>query len=259
MPHLLLERVRTELFTTRKEYPCVAYFVEALDILAGGIFLWGSVCFLPRYSYDLTVFLWGCFLFVLGSAIYLVITAFTMCEGLCERGWKNFEFLENIMYVVGSWFFFSGTVLYWPEKSQYENILTVQEFSLGQYFNLFSPEFEGTVLFIAGSLLFALAAFTNALNHRKFEEDLGSMLSAITSLYMLGALLFVVGSIAFLPDLGCSDVMLNIGATCFIGGSCFYLVGSVLSLVRTDLMMRRQEVHGLMKDSETGNACRPNH
>merc|ERR1719326_2517413 len=102
---------------------------------------------------------------------------------------------------------------------------SLQQCSVAQYMNLFSPEFEGTILFIVGSVLFAMAAFTNALNQRKFDDSTATMLTATTSLYMLGSVLFVGGSVAFLPHMGCNDQMMAIGAWAFIFGSLLFLIG----------------------------------
>lgn len=239
MPHLIIERTRsfpnpcTCTFKTRKEFPAGAYFIEALDIIAAVIFVVGSVCFLPKYSHDLQVFMLGCVLFVVGSVVYCGICLFALIEALKEKGLPSLEAGENGMYLLGSWLFLVGTFLYWPAEAHYKYIEHVKDMSLGQYFNLFEPEFEGTVLFAIGSVLFAFAAFTNALNIRGFDDWTAKTLSAITSLYMAGSLLFAMGSIAFLPNLGCNEQMTTIGAWCFIIGSVLFLIGGILSFYRT--------------------------
>merc|ERR1719329_116320 len=68
----------------------------------------------------------------------------------------------------------------------------------GQFFNWFSPEFEGTVLFIIGSLFFAMAAYVNGLSQRTFDTPIEKMFTAATTCYMIGALLLVMGSGAWL-------------------------------------------------------------
>jgi len=236
MPHLLIERLR--------EFPNVCrgnILVEVLDILAGIIFIVGSVCFLPEYEHNLKVFLFGVILYVVGSAIYVVICTGTLAEAISTKGLWSFESFENILYLVGSWVFFWGTFLYWPKKAHTDIVEAMKDMSLGQQLNLFSPEFEGTLLFILGSAMFAFAAFVNALNQRHFEELIGKLLTASTSLYMAGSILFCMGSVAFLPDLGCNDQMLTIGAWCFIIGSAFFTIGGCLSLYRTILVMQPDE------------------
>jgi len=240
MPHLIVERIRRVPWVLcpcrpmrRKDAAC-AYAIEVMDIIGGLIFLIGSVCFHPAVSEDLTVFLAGCALFVIGSFIYFSICTFTLAEAIRENGIATFESCENILYLVGSFIFFVGTVLYYPPEAHHTNMnWIVRSLSLGVYFNLFSPEFEGTVFFIIGSFLFAFAAFVNGLNQRSFDTGSSQLLTATTSLYMAGSLLFVMGSVAFLPDLGCNVQMVTIGAWAFIMGSALYMAGSILSFVRT--------------------------
>lgn len=259
MPHLLIERKRTfaKVFSCtyrkREDFPAVAYLIEVLDIIAGLIFVWGSACFIPHYSKELSTFLLGCGLYIIGGFLYVIICSVTLLEAIIENGWFTFESFENCMYMLGSWIFLAGTVLYWPEEAQYEHIEALQECSLGQYFNLFSPEFEGTLLFIAGSVLFCFAAFANALNQRRFDQAVAKLLTAITSLYMAGSLLFVMGSVAFLPNLGCNEQMLTIGAWCFIVGSVFFVIGAILSFWRTTIVLSATENEGLV--ATKGEEC----
>lgn len=245
MPHLIIDRIRSPIFATRKEYPSIAFAIEIVDIVAGFIFVASSVCFLPRFDYSLNVFLTGCAGYIFGSFIYLLLSLFTLTEAYIEKGLLTWEVSENLLYLLGSATFFVGTVLYWPPEAHHALFETLQQCTIGQYLNLFSPEFEGTLLFIAGSVMFALAAFTNALNQRKFDDRSSTMLTVTTSLYMMGSLLFVGGSVAFLPDLGCNDQMLNMGAWSFIIGSLFFLIGAFVSLMRTIEMTGAHEREAL--------------
>lgn len=261
MPHVLLERLRhipthlptwdgklPEPLVKRSDSILLTFTIELSEIIAAVIFVLGSVCFLPSFSKDLEVFLAGCALFIVGAVIYVVVCLITYLEAAAEKGVFSYEAWEHALYTVGSWVFLAGTVLYWPREAHHSYIKALQGCSLGQYFNLFSPEFEGSVLFIIGSLMFAAAAFINALNQRKLYEDISKLLTAITSLYMAGSLLFVIGSVAFLPDLGCNTQMLTIGAWCFIVGSVFYLIGSLLSFGRTVMVLgaEQEEKRGLV-------------
>lgn len=240
MPHLITDRLRElpecpcagRVAVKRSESIACALTIEAFDILAGVIFVVGSVCFLPSYAKDLTVFMWGCILFVLGSVIYLLICTVTYYEAIMEKGFMTFEACENALYWLGSLVFTIGTILYWPKEAHTRGIEQMKSYSLGVYFNFFSPEFEGSILFILGSCIFALAAFVNGLSQRCFDTVEGQILTATTSFYMIGSLLFVMGSVAFLPDLGCDETMLAIGAWNFIVGSLFFVVGGILSLWR---------------------------
>mmetsp|Transcript_85695 Transcript_85695/g.239497 ORF Transcript_85695/g.239497 Transcript_85695/m.239497 type:complete len:276 (+) Transcript_85695:179-1006(+) len=237
-----LKRSHDEQVSLRHREGVCACVVEVMDIFGGVIFLVGSVCFLPEVSKRLVVFLTGCALFILGGVIYAGLSTFTLVETVRVRGWQTLEACENALYLVGSIVFLAGTVLYWPEETHYMNMEWMKEFSLGVYFNLFTSEFEGTLLFIFGSLLFAMAAFVNGLSQGQNTgqpDEHGGLLAATTSLYMAGSLLFVVGSVAFLPDLGCSEQMLCIGAWCFIVGSALYVIGGSISLVRVTRQMQQ--------------------
>lgn len=237
MPHLLIDRIRANIFVTRKGYPWLAYSLEAVDIVGAVLFIVGSVCFLPPYSHDMEVFLAGCIIYVVGSALYLIVCMFSMLEAYIEKGPESMEFYEHLMYVIGSWVFFVGTVFYWPEEAHHHTVQYVQQCSLAQYFNLLSPEFEGTLLFIAGSVLYAMAAFTNALNQRMSDDRASRLLTLVTCSYMIGSILFIVGSVAFLPEIGCGIALVSVGAWTFIIGSAFFLLGSLVSLYRTHHML----------------------
>merc|ERR1719378_1208821 len=73
-----------------------------------------------------------------------------------------------------------------------------------------SPQFWGVVLFIAGSVAYTVAAFLNAMNRKEWEWSWADrMLSLVTSFYFAGSLLCCLGSVAFLPDLGCGEEMIE--------------------------------------------------
>lgn len=260
MPHVLLERLRQwpkpfEVqvpVVKRKDSPLFAYCIEISEIIAGVIFVLGSVCFLPSFSKDLDIFLAGCALFIVGAVIYVICCHITHYESLMENGLYSYEATEHLLYTVGSWFFLVGTVLYWPEEAHHKSIEALQGCSLGQYFNLFTPEYEGTILFIIGSVLFGLAALTNALNQRKYDDESHQLLVFVNSLFGAGSILFVIGSVLFLPDLGCNTMWLSIGAWCFIIGSLFYLIGSCISFCRTVMVQNmEQEEKRKLLDKDT--------
>lgn len=267
MPHLVIERLRSvpAFFPScswvrpsglpcskRKDAAC-SCVVEIVDILAGLIFLVGSVCFLPVYSHELDVFLAGCALYVVGAVIYMILSTFTLVEAIREEGsYYTLEAYENSLYFLGSLIFLIGTILYWPSEAHYKSVEYMKELSLGAYFNWFSPEFEGTLLFIIGSVIFAFAAFVNGLNQRPHDSLSSRMLVATTSLYMGGSLLFVMGSVAFLPELGCNEQMVTIGAWCYIVGSLFYIIGGGVSFARTIRELRNPQNAPLL--AENGGA-----
>lgn len=250
MPHQTIHRVRSwplswedldkvskEPARLRHKDGRVAIAIEVCDILGAICFLVGSVCFLPSLSHRLMVFLLGCGLFIVGGIILTILACFNLLESVREVGWQSHEACENMLFLVANIIFLAGTILYWPEEAHYVHIDYMKEFSLGVYFNLFTPEFEGTLLFILGSVLLFLAAFVNGLSaagraHDSSANTYSGLFNATTSLYMAGALLFVVGSFAFLPDMGVTEEIVTLGAWCYIVGSGLMVVGSSISLSR---------------------------
>lgn len=254
MPHTLVERIRntpewwTDAFNCGRkskdgkklrirDSAALAYTIEVIDIISGVVILIGSACFLPSFSRDQDIFIAGCVLFVVGTTGYLVISIFCLGEAMYEKGLESLEACENALYVAGALLFNAGTILYWPEEANWPLTLASRELSPGQFFNWFSPEFEGTVLFIIGSLFFAMAAYVNGLNQRGFDTPIKKMFTAATTCYMVGALLLVMGSVAWLPELGCGERMEEFGAVMYVIGSLAYVIGGVISLIRTALQL----------------------
>jgi len=225
-----------------------AYTVEAIDILSGLLILIGSACFLPSFATDIDIFILGCVLFVVGTTGYLIISIFTLSEAIYENGLESLEACENSLYVAGALLFNAGTILYWPDEANWQIVMASKELLPAQFFNWFSPEFEGTVLFIIGSLFFAMAAYVNGLNQRSFDTPIDKMLTAATTCYMVGALLLVMGSVAWLPELGCGERMEEFGAVMYVIGSLAYVIGGVISLIRTSLQLEDPEYAPLMED-----------
>jgi len=261
MPHLLIERIRTspscpclhrrnsgKVLVDSKNDAVTAYTVEIVDIISGIIILIGSACFLPTFSSDRDIFVAGCVLFVIGTTGYLGLAIFALAECLYVKGIESFEAVENSLYVAGALLFNAGTVLYWPEESNWPMTLASRDYlSPGQYFNWFSPEFEGTVLFIVGSLFFAMAAYVNGLSQVSFDTPVKKMLTISTTCYMIGALLFVMGSVAWLPELGCVQRMEEFGAVMYVIGSFFYVIGSIISIIRLSIQFDDPEYSPLAK------------
>ncbi|CAK9020021.1 unnamed protein product [Durusdinium trenchii] len=268
MPHVVLERIRNAPFTrldagkerahaepiTRLDARA-AYMIEGLELAANVIFVAGSACFWPAFAHDMDVFLLGCELFILGSFVYCCITVYTLCEAVhYHDNILNFESIEHVLYLLGSLLYLVGTVMYWPpEIDRYQLTWLAKHLSLGVYFNLFSTQFEGTILFMVGSAFFAFASFVNGLNQRSFDTFTNQLLTAVTSLYLGGALFFVMGSVAFLPDLGCNGNMVRIGATLYISGSVLLGVGSIISIYRTSYVLSNPENQVLKTSSSSAS------
>jgi len=218
-----------------------AYIVEVVDIMSGLIILIGSCCFLPTFSSDREIFICGCLLFVLGTTGYLGLSIFALAEALYMRGVESLEACENSLYVAGAMLFNAGTILYWPEEANWPITIASKNLAPGQYFNWFSPEFEGTVLFIIGSLFFAMGAYVNGLSLHHFETPVHKMMTASTTCYMVGAILFIMGSVAWLPELGCGQQMEEFGAVMYVIGSLFYVTGSLISVIRLSVQFDDDE------------------
>lgn len=245
MPHLIIERFRLfpdfltspratgRLESKTENAKAGAYLLEAAGAAASCIFIAGSVCFVPQYADNVATLFAGCILFIVGSAIYLFICTATLSEALL-CGFSNYEIWENAMYLAGSLLYLVGSVLYLPARVDIIE-MSMMSISLSQVCalsNVKDRQYYGTVLFIAGSFLFVLAAFVNALNPRRSDETSSRLVTGTTSCYMIGSLLFAVGSVAFLPKFGCSPDLLDLGAWCFIWGSTFFLLGDMLSFCR---------------------------
>mmetsp|Transcript_99104 Transcript_99104/g.171832 ORF Transcript_99104/g.171832 Transcript_99104/m.171832 type:complete len:278 (-) Transcript_99104:73-906(-) len=256
MPHFLISRARSGIqyiqeFLYGIEFPAkgsaiYSYSIEAVEIVAAIIFIIGSVCFLPQYSKNVEVFMLGCNLFIVGAVGYVVICGMTLIEAWGEKKGWTFEVWENLLYLVGSVVFVFGTVLYFPERDHCEHVgASVGEdgtcSSLAQEVNKGAKEWYGTLLFILGSMIFVVAVFLNALNQRKFILWQHQIVCVITMFYMLGSVLFCMGSVAFLPDVGCGPEMVLIGAWMFIVGSVLFFLASLLSLWRTSYMLNHPE------------------
>lgn len=269
-------------FTHQKKqesYQCTVC-IEVLELIAGIIFFVGSICFLPEYAKDVDVFIVGCNLFVIGSVQYVVMMGMSLGESLVRNGCRSLESAENMGWVVGSVIFLIGTYLYFPERQTcQEGIKHLKTFnttshknststvqlekidvlelapssshgachSLAQHINKHDKEWWGTILFITGSCIYVFATFFNALRQTQCpNQDWRPqyLAAVIFFFYMVGSLLFSMGSVAFLPDVGCGPDMVRIGAWMFITGSGFFILGSLLGFWRSHLKHSNEHAAG---------------
>lgn len=183
---------------------------------------------------------------------------FCLSESVDEKGWDSLETCEASLYVAGAFVFLVGTILYLPFELWDEGIADSYHarsrksgYGIPVILNMNnSREFQGSVLFIVGSCMFAFAAYANALNQRQFHDVRSQMLTATTTAYMFGSMLFVMGSVAFLPDLGCNQTMETFGAWCFIFGSMQFEFGGWISFCRTVKEIRDDEAQPLVCPSK---------
>lgn len=234
MPHLIIEhwqdiislRVAACPLPPKVRDVLCCYIIEIADLVASLIWMVGSVCFFPSVSES--VFISGCIMFVIGSFIFSGICTFTYLEAVSRSGFISFEAWENALYFGGSLIYLVGTVFYWP----------------------FTIEVAGTLLFIVGSFFFGMAAFCNGLNQRRFENTSHRMLVGTTSLYMAGSMMFIMGSVCFMPEMGGNDNLENMGAASFVVGSVLFVAGGIVSLVRTIMERGAPDASMLVSGSE---------
>lgn len=258
MPHLQVDRLRTVhqlnfgCWKGSSDFPFQEVTVGVLDLTAALTFAIGSIGFLPQFADNLSMFLAGCVLFFIGSLILFLVSLYALVEAYQHHRALTFEVMEAMLYALGSWVFLVGTLLYWPEKAKYEHIETLKGFALGQYFNLFEPQFEGSVLFTVGSVMFVFACFANALNPHRLQKELNQMFTTVSALDMFGNMLFVIGSTAFMPECitPAESRIYLIGAWCFEAGSLFLCVGCSLSLYRTVRLWRVGEMRRLLPNDQ---------
>lgn len=215
---------------------CYVEFVQAgLELFAGIIFVIGSVCLLPPYCRNVNLFVSGCVLFVVGALIYVGLSGFTLLESYRQRSViSGAKITEHTLFFVGSLIFVYGTFLFWPEKGRlYTYAEAFHKLSIVQAYGLMVPELEATVLFIIGSAIFAFAAFVGALSLGPEDTEENKMHLCISILNFVGSLLFVVGSIPYLPHLKCTDDEVAVGAWCYVVGSILFCSGGVTGLVKS--------------------------
>lgn len=261
-----------------KSLPRSVIVLEVLDAIAAVTFLAGSIYFLPCYAKDAHAFIVGCRLFLVGSYMLLAVSSIALVETLMKRCltfevWADgLYFLGSVSFVIGRFLYmpdedhYAPLVRFWRKHRVMERTATLERLidalpddqvitdesassvvhkarelertGIGRYVNFYNRECLGTVLFMVGSCLFAFAAFTNALRQQQFNKWTSRMFTAATTMYMAGALQYIMGSMCFLPQIVASDEVAAMGAWLFIGGSSCFIVGSVLSLWRTAVLYR---------------------
>jgi hypothetical protein len=137
----------------------------------------------------------------------------------------RWETINAVAYKIGGLVFIVGSILFFPRFEAYADI--------------------GAWTFFAGSLIYLLVTVHDLLEvwrHARTtrERDTGQVLDAIAAWsYVLGTILFTVGSVFFLSAVG----WVIAGAWCFIVGSLLFVVGAcvnVLQVVRAATMRTLQ-------------------
>ena len=75
------------------------------------------------------------------------------------------------------------------------------------------------------------ATFLNALSLNSSGRTFAHWAVATCGIYELGGILFVMGSVCFMPNQGCKEGMEILGAWCFIVGAACYMLGDFIELM----------------------------
>lgn len=143
------------------------------------------------------------------------------------------DIFEQTLYVLGSAIFMAGTIIWDPAFHKVDKVWWLS---------------FADILFMVGSMMFAFAAFINAVSlsteaqsmHHKVFQKYGMYIAAS---YQFGACLFIGGTMSFVPGMGCNEDMEALGCQLYIAGSVFYVVGTSLSLCRTAVIDFRAQEH----------------
>ena len=126
----------------------------------------------------------------------------------------TWESVNAILYLIGGFTFIIGSIFFLPA---YERLITI-----------------GVLLYFCGSFLYVVVTVHDlfeSINHLKCQDQIQSMhlfeLFAAT-LYTSGTLLFIVGSLLFLPQVD----LIAFGAWCFIVGSTFFSTGAFINILQ---------------------------
>eukprot|EP00931_Biecheleriopsis_adriatica_P046922 TRINITY_DN27006_c0_g1_i1.p1 TRINITY_DN27006_c0_g1~~TRINITY_DN27006_c0_g1_i1.p1 ORF type:complete len:371 (+),score=68.55 TRINITY_DN27006_c0_g1_i1:53-1165(+) len=212
----------------------IEYTIEVWYILASLLFVVGSMLFIPGGTRFERV---GCRCYDAGSVMFLAGSSYFMLETFyfrslkaevtgcccCWQFWKRAA--DQILYLIGSLIFLFGTLVWDPDLFP----LFVRGFGGSELF----WEAFADVLFMVGSLMFALASFVSALDIHKEHALFKTQALIITTSYEFGGFLFIAGTMAFVPGFRCNRHLMELGAWMYLVGSAMYLLGAVLSLLKT--------------------------
>lgn len=169
-------------------------------------------------------------MYIWGSVIFAILSLYYAVEGFYLRRIDQARvtphaIVERLLYFFGSIVFWIGCML--QDRRQYtwlDNVLpTPGELSWGDI---------GGILFGVGSFMFAAGAFVNALELHKTHMAFVRQALMITSFFQVGGLCFVAGTAGFYPGFHCNQQSFVAACWCFLIGSVFYTVASLLSLMK---------------------------
>ena len=193
--------------------------------LGGLVFILGSVLFFPSLQRYTDI---GAWTFLIGSLLYLVVTAHDYFEVL--RNWRHksvhsrYDILERVAaaaYLFGTVLFTIGSVL---------------------FFNDIDQTIAGAWCFIVGSLLFVVGSSINILQILRSDNIITMQLMNLTAVsFVVGLVLFMVASIPYLWDFQAqSDQthMFRFLAWQYLAGSCLFFLGGLFNYWRAYVLVR---------------------
>mmetsp|Transcript_12120 Transcript_12120/g.48780 ORF Transcript_12120/g.48780 Transcript_12120/m.48780 type:complete len:294 (+) Transcript_12120:60-941(+) len=230
-------------------------YLSYVYVFAGVLFTLGSILFLPGMG--AAAYRSGVYAYFVGGLLYLKVALFDLEEAYIS-GPRFFDVAMNLLYVIGTAAYLLATVFYLP----------LVEGAVGGV----TSTVIGSAGFIIGSLFFTFAAFLNGahsgdafarveeivrLSQRHHSKSGGPnslaalcadrlaekvLVLATTNSVMLGSLLFLVGSVLYLPVIGCGEMTEVIGTVLYLIGSVFFTAAGVLPIVRAHYFPKKPKV-----------------
>lgn len=194
--------------------------LSRMTVTAGVLFVIGSFDFLPDVARIETRR--GCYLFLVGNALYLAAAAFDLEEAIGSRA-SRFELAINVLVVAASCTYLVSTFFYIPDVAlSFERDRAAVIGSLG---------------FIVGSALFVVACFIDgARGAVTGGAGAGGFFAMTASICNFGgSQLFLAGSVLFFPtNHYCrGDQVARSAATLlFVVGSALFTVAAVVPILR---------------------------
>lgn len=134
--------------------------------------------------------------------------------------------LERLLYLSGGLIFLIGTFYF--QHPQMVSSRVPSEVMHDE-----DVLFAAIWMFIIGSIIFVFATFLNALSLNSSGRTFMHWAVATCGIYELGGILFVMGSVCFMPNQGCKEGMEILGAWCFIVGAACYMLGDFIEFMKT--------------------------
>jgi len=231
MPHLISDRPRL-LDLTKGRDDLRAQFrwetINAIFYKLGGLtFVVGSIFFFPSLAPLMDV---GAWTFFGGSLLYLTVTAHDLIEVGRHRGSRPQREPGDQLELIAAWAYLIGTLLFVAGSLLFLSFI--------------DRVHAGAWCFITGSLMFVLGAAVNVLQVpvKSRRSDLQLInLTAVT--FVTGSVLFTVASIPYLwkvPTPAAGAVLDRFLAAQYLAGSLLFFAGGITNYMRAYLFIRRR-------------------